>query len=516
MLKKFFDYFLSGYATASVEVQKKARILLILNCVLIPSSYILCLFLINNKVALISLIIESIIQIISIVLIKYKKYQVACILINIFISFFIIVFLFSMENSSDILIFYIYCALYTCLLFLSCSISNKLSYLFLAILIGISGFIIIGILRFSDIFYIKDILLNFRGILLSVCVIPFISIASCLIFIINKSIIQVAESRALDFQKASEESSKLAEENKKMAEESKKIAEENKEIAENLTEIIATTKDTIINLNSAAKEIEAAAQEQTSGANEHASGVTEVSATLEELTITAKQITKNVGELVSSSEGVIKYLQDSEKQLLQTVSQLDDIGKISSKNATEIGALGKRAVLINDMVEMIKEIANKTNILSINASIEASRTGDMSSGFSVVAAEIRELSKETIVSAKNVEKAAKEIQDFLSSIIISTESESNKVIESGKTVKSIYDNLEHIVGKINNNYTFSQKIDVSIKQQENGSRQASDTMRQMAEIARQSAETARQTLQAVQDIVNLAIELDKIVQKSKV
>ncbi|MBN2535914.1 MAG: methyl-accepting chemotaxis protein [Spirochaetales bacterium] len=283
-----------------------------------------------------------------------------------------------------------------------------------------------------------------------------------------------------------------------------------------LTEIITKAKEIIVNLNSSTREIEAASQEQTSGANEYASGITEVSATLEELTITAKQITKNVEELVFSNEEIIKVLHENEQQLLTTVSQLEDAGKISSKNTSEIGELGKRSTLINEMVEIIKEVANKTNILSINASIEASRSGESGKGFAVVAAEIRELSKETITYAKNVDQAAKEIHNFLNSIIISSESESGKVIEGGKTVKTVYDSIENLLEKIDSHYTFTQKIDVSIKQQEKGSKQASETMKQMAEIARQSAETARQTLAIVTDIVKLSEGLNNVVEKIKI
>lgn len=314
--------------------------------------------------------------------------------------------------------------------------------------------------------------------------------------------------KAEEFKKASEESNRLAQDFKQASEEAKRTNEI-------LKEVIAKAKEIIVNLNSSSKEIEAAAQEQTSGANEHASGITEVSATLEELTITAKQITKNVGELVLSSEEVIKLLEESEERLLHTVSQLEEVGRISTTNTSEIGELGKRSVIINEMVELIKEVANKTDMLSINASIEAARSGEAGAGFSVVASEIRELSKETINSAKNVEKAAKEIQDFIKSIIVSSETESEKVLDSGKVVTSIYDNMQSIGSKINNNYSFTQKIDVSIKQQESGSRQAADTMKQMAEISRQSAETARQTSLAVKDIVNFSTELDDTVKKVK-
>ena len=80
-------------------------------------------------------------------------------------------------------------------------------------------------------------------------------------------------------------------------------------------------------------------------------------------------------------------------------------------------------------------------------------------------------------------------------------------------VKTIYDNIENIIVKINNNYSFTQKIDVSIKQQETSSVQAANTMKQMAEIARQSAETSRQIVIVVKDIVNLSRELEHIVSR---
>lgn len=280
-----------------------------------------------------------------------------------------------------------------------------------------------------------------------------------------------------------------------------------------LSEIITKAKEIIVILNSSSKEIDAAAHEQTNGATEQASGITEVSATLEELSITAKQITKNVGDLVGSSEEVTKLLEESEKNLLDTVTQLKNVGNMSNKNASKIGELGKKSKSINNMVTLIKSIANKTDMLSINASIEASKDKKAGKGFRVIATEIRQLSQKTIDSAKEVEKTAREIQDFIQSIVIASENEAKKVIESGGIVKNIYENLESIVLKINDNFSSTQKIDVSIKQQESGSRQAADTMKQMSDIARQSAETARQTSAAVNEIVNLSNELELIIEK---
>ncbi|MBN2737262.1 MAG: methyl-accepting chemotaxis protein [Spirochaetales bacterium] len=280
-----------------------------------------------------------------------------------------------------------------------------------------------------------------------------------------------------------------------------------------LMEIITKAKELTIHLNSSTQQIQSATQEQTSAANQSASGTTEVSATMEELSITAKQITHNVGELVVSSQESIKALQEIGNQLRRVTDQLTEVTGISQKNTKEIEELGKRSVIINEMVELIKEVASKTNILSINASIEASRHSQRGSGFSVVASEIRDLSKETIDSAKKAEQAGRDIQDFLDSIIISSASESDKVARSSEITNGIFKNIEEVIGKINLNYNFTQKIDISIKQQEKGSIEAAETMRQMSEVARQSAQTSQQIQVAIKDITNLSKTLEKIVNR---
>jgi methyl-accepting chemotaxis protein len=254
-----------------------------------------------------------------------------------------------------------------------------------------------------------------------------------------------------------------------------------------------------------------AAQEQKNGANEQANGIVLVSSTIEELSVSAKQITQNIIELVTVSGEIQKMLTDMEKELLQSVKELSDAQNTSMQNTKGIVELGKRSTVINEMVDIIKDIANKTNILSINASIEASHSGQMGAGFAIVAAEIRELSKETIVSAKNVEKAAIEIGELLDTIIKSSENEFNNVKSGHGASKKVFENIKNIIEKINANYSFTKKIDTSIKQQEIGSKKAAETMRQMIIVAKQSAEVAKQTADSVQDIVRLGNELNETV-----
>ncbi|MBN2533013.1 MAG: methyl-accepting chemotaxis protein [Spirochaetales bacterium] len=284
-------------------------------------------------------------------------------------------------------------------------------------------------------------------------------------------------------------------------------------MSKNLYEIISKVQIGIIELVSNTKEIHAAVEEQKAASTEQASSITEVSATLGELSITAKQITMNASELVMASGEVVKELLKGQELLVKTVTQLGEAGQISETNANQIGELGKRSELINELVEIIKEVANKTNILAINASIEASRAGETGKGFSIIAAEIRELSKETITTAKKAEVAAKDITAFINSIITSSRTESKRVVESVDIAKSLHTSLKEVVENINNNYIFTQKIDISIKQQENGSKQAAETMTQMAKIAKESAEIARQIFNSINNIVNMSKDLEISITK---
>lgn len=288
-----------------------------------------------------------------------------------------------------------------------------------------------------------------------------------------------------------------------------KIDKQNKD----LQEILVKLKKAIIELVAISREMHASVEEQNSSATQQASGITEVSATLEELSITANQITENASDLVVASEETIQKLTDGQSELDSTVKRLDDVSRISRNNNNLIQQLGKRSKLINQMVEIIKDIANKTNMLSVNASIEASRAGESGKGFSVVASEIREMSKETIVTAKKVEETAFEIQTFINDIVIASVSETDKVQQSAEVSKNLFGTINQVVEMINKNYSFTQKIDVSITQQENGSRQAAETMRQLTEVANQAAMVAKQTAKAVQNIVDLSNDLESLVQK---
>ncbi len=300
-------------------------------------------------------------------------------------------------------------------------------------------------------------------------------------------------------------------------EESKELILQDKEKKEqiiySLNEILINIEEGISKLTSAAKELEASSQEQISAATEHSSGITEVSATIEELSVTAKQIAESTEQLVQATKNVVNILSNNKISLEGAYNRIMNISELIEQNAKEIMDLNKKSVFISEMVKIITDVANKTNLLSLNASIEAARAGEVGKGFSVVSAEIRELSKETIASAKKVTNAAEEIKNFIEKIVENSNKEVNEIKESVFKVKEVVNSTENIMNEMNNNYSFLRKIEISTKQQEVGSQQAAETMKQMTEISKQSVEVSNQSLNSVKELVDLANNLDELVKK---
>lgn len=289
--------------------------------------------------------------------------------------------------------------------------------------------------------------------------------------------------------------------------------EKKEAILSSLNEILLNLEEGISKLTAAAKELEASSQEQISAATEHASGLTEVSATIEELSVTAKQIAESTEQLVNATRSVVNILSNNKTSLETAYEKITYISNLIEQNAQEVMDLNKKSVFISEMVKIITDVANKTNLLSLNASIEAARAGEVGKGFSVVSAEIRELSKETISSAKKVTSVAEEIKSFIDKIVENSHREVEEIRESVSKVQEVVQATNDIMNEMNNNYSFLRKIEISTKQQEVGTQQATETMKQMAEISKQSVEVSNQSLNSVKELVDLADHLNKIVQK---
>jgi methyl-accepting chemotaxis protein len=239
----------------------------------------------------------------------------------------------------------------------------------------------------------------------------------------------------------------------------------------NLREIVGQIGDTSADLASAAAEIFAASQEQESAAASQSSAMIEISRTMDSLSDSAAHV----------SEAVQGVLGNAERTLKNTDEMVQRIGQLSS-HASRIG----------EILEVIRDIADKSDLLALNGSLEASRAGESGRGFALVAGEMRRLAERVTASVHDVKKLVYDIRESGSSTVMATE-ESRKLAE-GTTEAA-------------------RQITFVTQQQRSGTEQVSQSVKNIADVVAQAVSATSQTRTSAQSLKTRADGLAAIVRR---
>ncbi len=240
---------------------------------------------------------------------------------------------------------------------------------------------------------------------------------------------------------------------------------------ESLSAIVRQIRGSSIELASAAAEIFAAAQEQESAATAQSSAMVEISRTMESLSLSAAHV----------SEAVQGVLGNAERTLKNTDDMVD-----------RIGALTRHAGRIGEILEVIRDISDRSDLLALNGSLEASRAGEAGRGFALVAGEMRRLAERVTASVQDVKKLVADIRDSGSSTVIATE-ESRKLAD-GTTEAA-------------------RQITFVSQQQRSGTEQVSQSVKNIAEVVSQAASATSEIRTAAEGLKTHADRLAEIVRK---
>ena len=212
----------------------------------------------------------------------------------------------------------------------------------------------------------------------------------------------------------------------------------------------------------------------------------------------AKEIAERGGEIVKKSVDGMRIIRDSVQEASKQVKQLGD----NSKQISEI-------------TDFIVEIANRTNLLALNASIEAARAGEAGRGFTVVADEIRNLAERSSKSAEEISELVEDIQNGIIKSVEAMESGTSKVSEGTELVDSAGEILKEILGSVE--ISSSSIIDISkaTHEQTEFSENIAKSLEEIAEIAKKTAERSKQSIESVTELEFLSKTLNQTVEKFK-
>jgi len=265
-------------------------------------------------------------------------------------------------------------------------------------------------------------------------------------------------------------------------------------------------------VQSSSLELQAAANQQATGAKEQATTMNEITTTIRELLATSKQIAESAQRVALIAEETATSGRSGE----QTVSKANDvIGGIKRQVeliVTHMLDLGKKSQQIGGILEIINELAEQTNILAINATIEAAGAGENGKRFSVVADEIRKLADRVGGSTKEIRGLIDEIRAAVNTTVMTTEGGTKAVDAGARQLSDVATAFRQIVSLVSTTSEAAREIELSTKQQSTAVEQINDAVANVAQTTRENEASSSQTLQTATELNSLSRDLMVLVQ----
>jgi len=262
-------------------------------------------------------------------------------------------------------------------------------------------------------------------------------------------------------------------------------------------------------LVAASHSISANSQQLSAAAQEQSSAASSMAATVEELTVSINHVSDNAGEAHDLSSQSGQLAQDGGQTIQASVDSMRSIAGTVQSSATRIGELGEHSERVSSIVSVIKGIADQTNLLALNAAIEAARAGEQGRGFAVVADEVRQLAQRTTNSTQEIAAMIEKIQAATQAAMSDMEVGVRQVNggvdlanQAGEAVVSINTASDKVVRVVN-------QISLALREQTAASHDVARTVERLAQMAQQNSEAIGETVQTAVSLDALANDLNR-------
>jgi methyl-accepting chemotaxis protein WspA len=286
-------------------------------------------------------------------------------------------------------------------------------------------------------------------------------------------------------------------------------------LADDLSDLVGQVQRSGIQINTTATEIAATAREQQTTAHEIAATTMEIGATSKQISATSKELVKTMNEVNKVAEQTADLAGSGHAALTRMETTMRQITKASGSITAKLSVLSEKTTNINSVVTTITKVADQTNLLSLNAAIEAEKAGEYGLGFAVVALEIRRLADQTAVATYDIEKMVKEMQSAVAAGVMGMDKFSEEARRGVEEIRQVSTHLAQIIHQVQTLTPRFQTVNEGMHAQASGAEQISNTLTQLSEAAQQTAESLRQSNVAIEQLNNAAHGLQTSVARFK-
>jgi methyl-accepting chemotaxis protein WspA len=287
-------------------------------------------------------------------------------------------------------------------------------------------------------------------------------------------------------------------------------------MAEALTSLVSQAQQSSLQVTTSVTEIATTSREQQATANETAATTTEIGATSREIFATSRDLLRTMNEVAHVAEQSATLANASQTDLTRMEDTMRSVMEAAGSINAKLSILNEKAVNINQVVATITKVADQTNLLSLNAAIEAEKAGEYGRGFAVVATEIRRLADQTAVATYDIEQTVKEIQSAVAAGVMGMDKFAEEVRRGMRDVQQVGGQLSQIIVEVQTLAPRFLLVNEGMQTQATGAEQITQALSQLSDAAQQTADSLRQSSQAIDDLTLVADQLRTGVSRFKI
>ena len=267
-------------------------------------------------------------------------------------------------------------------------------------------------------------------------------------------------------------------------------------MAQSLQTIVRGVKQATININSTATQLAATAREQDGSSQSLGASTTQIAAAIKEISTTAADLSQLMERVDQSANATADLARDGRQSLQGMTTAMQSLDEGTHSIAGRLSTISEKASSINAIVTTITKVADQTNLLSVNAAIEAEKAGEHGVGFLVVAREIRRLADQTAAATLDIEQTVRQMQGAVSAGVMEMDRFSEQVRRGVTETARIGGQLGEIIQQVEAGTGDFRQVAEGMKAQTEGAKQISDAMGQLTSGAREAVTAAQETCKA--------------------
>ena len=283
-----------------------------------------------------------------------------------------------------------------------------------------------------------------------------------------------------------------------------------------LTSLVSQAQRSSVQVTTSVTEIAATSKQQQATATETAATTTEIGATSREIAATSRDLVRTMTEVTSAADQASILAGSGQQGLARMEETMHSVMGAADLVNAKLAILNEKAGNINQVVVTIVKVADQTNLLSLNAAIEAEKAGEYGRGFAVVATEVRRLADQTAVATYDIEQMVREIQSAVSAGVMGMDKFSEEVRRGMSEVQQVGEQLSQIIHQVQALAPRVLMVNEGMQAQATGAEQINLALVQLGDASSQTVESLRQASFAIDELSQVAVGLRSGVSRFKV